>query len=143
MYFFCYDKVYNWLISSNFTMVNEIIGGDIIDYLNNLEKKGYNRELIEEVATKFGGDYVYVNESEKRNSVLNHLGLTLVGAGIAGLATYLTTDFILDDFQRVGRDTAVATGGGAFVMFETYRSLVEYASDKAKKGVRNYLRKDL
>ncbi len=128
-------------------MANKLNDLVVFENLNScidcLEKKGYDRNILEQVAELSGGEHVTPSESKRKSSALKHMGLTLVGAGIAGLTTYLTTDFILDDFQSVAGYTSSASIFGAFAVFESYRVIVESANDKAREGLLNYLRKDL
>ncbi|MBT3395259.1 hypothetical protein HOA59_02320 [archaeon] len=128
-------------------MVNKLSDLVIFENLSScidcLEKKGYDRNLLEQVAESSGGEYVTFNESRRKKSVLKHLGLTFAGAGVVGVATYLATDIILDDFQRVAGCTSMASTFGAFTVFETYKGIVESANDKARQGLLKYLRKDL
>ena len=125
MSFFRYDKIYNCIVCSKFTMIDEIMYLNLPDYLTNLEKKGYNRELLEEIAIKAGGKYVSVNESEKKRNVAKHLGWMAGCATITGLSAYFFTEMFLNDYSYVGEATGIFAAIGAMVCLMLIELLVK------------------
>ncbi|MBT3395258.1 hypothetical protein HN412_02370 [archaeon] len=116
------------------------IKDDLISHLNDLERDGRDRELLEQIARSYGGKYSTLNENDLINSKLKKLAWSAGTALLLGVGVYAVQDLGFYDFKFTEGISGFFGCIGGYGMYRNYSNLTKSSNEKARKGLDDYLR---